>query len=711
MDQAQLPTYEDVIRACMWEQNERKTSELEPSWNKIRQSMSSHVLNIWVSGSIPTVSIRRIEDMIQEIYDKPRALARSYKRDNGKPTFDKKIENFRNVIRKLFDIAACRCTCVNCKCPKDKKIPKQEIRFMKDQRNSRSMVIGGADKQLSNRNVKIYKRQLEKLRQTTAPSIPSSSTTTDKNIFDNIDESSSEENIDCDFEPSTSQCKQNRIKIPSLSLSCDRAGVSDRAGALIASSVLCDVGIIQKDDLSCVIDKNKLRRGKIAQRKVLQDQEKSSTETIRSIFFDGRKDETLCQVRRGTKMYTSTSPEEHYAILEEPNTKYLGHVTPAGSTAEDVSNALLKFLRTKNVDILAIGCDGTVVNTGHKNGVIAKIEQEYGKNIQWLICQLHANELPLRHLVIHKDGKTTGPNSFVGPIGKMLQNCEQLPIYNFMAISCDETFVGSTNLSTDQKYLAEIHEAVVLGFCPEDLAGRNPGNISHSRWLTTANRFMRLYISTNKPSDKLMSIMNYIVKVYVPTWFDVKRHCLAKDGAKNLHRLILRVDKLSDEESKNIVLSVIQRNGFFAHPENILLAMVSDDSEIIRRLGWRRILKIRESAQSNELVRAFRVPPINFQSNLYYEMIDWSKNVITEPPLFKNIPLQDIKEMASTGRSFEFGPLQKLPCHTQAVERHVKIITEASKHVCGNDARDGYIRSILKSRDEIPSFTSKKSFM
>ena len=92
-------------------------------------------------------------------------------------------------------------------------------------------------------------------------------------------------------------------------------------------------------------------------------------------------------------------------------------------------------------------------------------------------------------------------------------------------------------------------------------------------------------------------------------------------------------------------------------------------------------------------------------------MIDWSKNVITEPPLFKNIPLQDIEEMASTGRSFEFGPLLKLPCHTQAVKRHVKIITEASKHVCGNDGRDGYIRSILKSRKEIPSFRSKKSFM
>ena len=90
LDPLQLPTYEDIIRAWMWERNERKLSVLEPSWNRIRQSLSSRVLNIWVSASIPTVSTKRIEDMIQKTYDKHRALAKSYKRDNGKPTFDKK---------------------------------------------------------------------------------------------------------------------------------------------------------------------------------------------------------------------------------------------------------------------------------------------------------------------------------------------------------------------------------------------------------------------------------------------------------------------------------------------------------------------------------------------------------------------------------------------------------------------------------------------
>jgi len=33
------------------------------------------------------------------------------------------------------------------------------------------------------------------------------------------------------------------------------------------------------------------------------------------------------------------------------------------------------------------------------------------------------------------------------------------------------------------------------------------------------------------------------------------------------------------------------------------------------------------------------------------------------------------------------------PCHTQAVERAVKLVTDASTAVCGESARDGFIRA------------------
>ena len=49
----------------------------------------------------------------------------------------------------------------------------------------------------------------------------------------------------------------------------------------------------------------------------------------------------------------------------------------------------------------------------------------------WLVCQLHGNELPFRHLFSHCDGGlgTSGPDSFKGPLGKQC-NKEDIQLFN-----------------------------------------------------------------------------------------------------------------------------------------------------------------------------------------------------------------------------------------------------------------------------------------
>ena len=42
---------------------------------------------------------------------------------------------------------------------------------------------------------------------------------------------------------------------------------------------------------------------------------------------------------------------------------------------------------------------------------------------------------------------------------------------------------------------------------------------------------------------------------------------------------------------KEIVDPVTQRNSLFAHPENILIAMITDDTEYVRELELQKILK------------------------------------------------------------------------------------------------------------------------
>jgi len=43
-----------------------------------------------------------------------------------------------------------------------------------------------------------------------------------------------------------------------------------------------------------------------------------------------------------------------------------------------------------------------------------------GRVLQLIVCLLHHCELPFRHLFVKLDGTTTGPDSFSGPIGKLI---------------------------------------------------------------------------------------------------------------------------------------------------------------------------------------------------------------------------------------------------------------------------------------------------
>ncbi|GBN16850.1 hypothetical protein AVEN_260481-1 [Araneus ventricosus] len=57
-----------------------------------------------------------------------------------------------------------------------------------------------------------------------------------------------------------------------------------------------------------------------------------------------------------------------------------------------------------------------------------------GRSLQWAVCLLHANELPLRHLLQTLYGVTSDPRVFSGPIGIAIKTCEELAIVPFEAI-------------------------------------------------------------------------------------------------------------------------------------------------------------------------------------------------------------------------------------------------------------------------------------
>jgi hypothetical protein len=232
-----------------------------------------------------------------------------------------------------------------------------------------------------------------------------------------------------------------------------------------------------------------------------------SASNISSIYFDGKRDLTLINQKEGDIYYRKKVSEEHISLITEPDSKYLGHFTPGTGSSHSIHTGILLFIEEKKLamdSLVAIGCDGTNVNTGTKNGIIKRIEDSMERPLHWFICMLHANELPLRHLFTSLDGKTSGPKCFAGPIGKQLQNCETKVVVSYKSIAAPlETTIDKNDLITDQKYLHEMHQAVSSGMLSEDLAKRSPGSLNHARWVTTANRILRLYVSVESPSKNL----------------------------------------------------------------------------------------------------------------------------------------------------------------------------------------------------------------
>jgi hypothetical protein len=706
-----LPTCYDVMKYCLLLQKRVKENNngKNPSIKVVIETCTTNIEKLWIRASIPTVSHRRIVQMIRDRYEKYKNLLKSYHRRHQE-TYKTRLDEFSNSTEKLFDIASCKCSdFLACQCSKSQKVPPAEQVFLIDQRGNRNMYIGGIDTPATKA---IKKRELRKA-QAEARINTEATTSSKSSPISKTDISTSSHDLEKD-DPSPSVKKrkmsenQTRVELPTLALTCDRYGVSDRAGAAIASAVLKDVGIVTETNRDKVIDRSKLRRERKRKRQSLLDGKQPHN--LHGLFFDGRRDRTLFNDWDGINYHRKTVTEEHYCLVGEPGSHYLGHVSPCSGSAKNIEEAIGSFLLQKNINLdsfCAIGCDATVTNTGRTGGIISLLEKRINKSLQWIICLLHVNELPLRHLFKKLDGTTSAPNAFSGPVGKALENCEKKPVIDFQKIDGYLPNVTAMDLSTDQKYLFEITTAVLNGQCSESLSLRDPGKMAHSRWLTTANRILRLYIASENPCSQLKTLAEFVIKVYAPMWFEIKTNPYFCYGARHLWKLVA-LTRYLPEELKTVVDAVIQRNAYFAHPENLLLSMITDDIPTVRKLGYKRIMKARVENHSD--IRKFEIPKLNFEAHSYIDLIDWQKNAITEPPVLCFMETEEIQKYIELPDSPAYNALQ-IPCHSQAVERCVKLVSEASSNVCGSADREGFIKSRLESRRIMPTFNTKADFL
>ena len=88
------------------------------------------------------------------------------------------------------------------------------------------------------------------------------------------------------------------------------------------------------------------------------------------------------------------------------------------------------------------------------------------------------------------------------------------------------------------------------------------------------------------------------------------------------------------QEHKNIIDPVLHRNSYFAQPENIILAMMTDHRPHIRELRLRRLMKAR-AAKASGKIQKFKVPANLFDPVEYFKLINWTDLPIKQQPVLK----------------------------------------------------------------------------
>ena len=758
LDLTLLPTKLDILKNYFYLKsfllhlkNTRKLTDDEK--DLIYESLVRETCEIWRHSSIPIIEEKYVKKSIIKVVQKAEYLASRRKSD--RETDDIWIQQTVSDFNELLDCARCRCftkatnfddiDSTICKCEAIAKIPHfaskdfTDLQFYVDQKTTRKLRNGSTDIATSKKIFKIVEKFESQKRKAEEKS--------ERVKRQKIRENSSFDSIDLEFfEPVTetddvnvvddNQSEVNQTKIPRNHFEFEESiEVSRRYGiSLNATTALMNA---HTNDLSKIlgfspeqyyVSQTKMSNSKSKYGEKMIASHEQNTKDLVCIGFDGKKGKSKIKNSREITI-------EKVSVNSHPGAKYVDHFIPKNSTGFELARELLLVLKKyKSKDtLLAMLCDGCRANTGHTIGAFRYVELDLARPLQHIVCLLHENELPLRHLFETIDGKSSGPDSFTGYVGKQIGGKEGLVLKSVEESSKFKRVPGKVPKidfeieNNDLKYLYKICHLVQDGPENGDLSVLNeiPGKLHGGRWVTLFSWIVRLYCQTKRPvfinprkrtrsqfHEKLLRLVRIILNLYAPMALEIRHQPNVTNGAKHLFKqLSLARDCLIPKEFK-VFREVFENNCYFAHPEAILLSAMFDDDLKIRQKALKFILEARKRAAKSKKFRKYMLPKkfLNFEASNYFEMIHFDKmkpRSITEPPLLKTFSNDDLRKFAEGSIEITIG---EIPCHSQSVERLVAITSKAAASEIGQTNRHSHIINMEKSCAKIPTRFSKKDF-
>uniref|UniRef100_A0A6P7GMU2 Uncharacterized protein LOC114340002 n=1 Tax=Diabrotica virgifera virgifera TaxID=50390 RepID=A0A6P7GMU2_DIAVI len=106
------------------------------------------------------------------------------------------------------------------------------------------------------------------------------------------------------------------------------------------------MAIKETSQSSPVFDKNKVRRERVKIRKEILSKDLDETNLLQALYFDGRIDKTyFIETSEDGKNHRRVHKEDHLSIIQEPGSKYVGHVKPLSGKAVDIANSIMQLCR------------------------------------------------------------------------------------------------------------------------------------------------------------------------------------------------------------------------------------------------------------------------------------------------------------------------------------------------------------------------------
>lgn len=402
----------------------------------------------------------------------------------------------------------------------------------------------------------------------------------------------------------------------------------------------------------------------------------------------------LTQQRRGRLIFETPDPEVihcihychidrdiqgvmTYVTFDEPNTNQI-----TDFEARNIPNIIFQltansFEVSDNLRALeAIYSDGTgvdVLDNGNRRplatGVISLFEARADHPLQHLVSMRYTNDKMFGCLCEETgllEFTRTGDIKMLRTLGFGLGHFHRAPwnttIEAQISTANMPPHILHSTLENGERYLYELVEAMRTHRWSVELIGAKPPSVHGHNWAEAlAARVIRLYFSYPIPPPRLANLARYVIHVYAPVAFYIRRDSLCQHGSRHTFRLMNFYQNQAHLIDFPNFEQHLQKYGFYLHPENILLAMITDTVREVRDYGLRIILAGRQRERliiGQNASRTFNMPSPVLTATNYTQMINWPRKM-REPPITKRFDTATILSHLDSGDILD---LPKYPC-------------------------------------------------